>query len=75
MLLATTGATEERPAQALTAEELIAAQALIRRVPVGEKVVDAILSLVRGGRPESADGRARCAGMSPGVPARAPRRR
>ena len=32
-----------------------AAQALIRRVPVGEKVVDAILSLVRGGRPETAD--------------------
>jgi MoxR-like ATPase len=54
MLLATTGTTEERPARALTAEELVAAQALIRRVPVGEKVVDAILSLVRGGRPESA---------------------
>jgi MoxR-like ATPase len=54
MLLATTGATEERPARALTGEELIAAQMLIRRVPVGEKVVDAILSLVRGGRPESA---------------------
>jgi MoxR-like ATPase len=55
MLLATTGVTDERPARALTSEELIAAQALIRRVPVGEKVVDAILSLVRGGRPESAD--------------------
>ncbi len=53
MLLATTGASEERPAQALTSDELIAAQALIRRVPVGEKVVDAILTLVRGGRPES----------------------
>jgi MoxR-like ATPase len=53
MLLATTGASEERPVRALTSEELIAAQALIRRVPVGEKVVDAILSLVRGGRPES----------------------
>ncbi len=53
MLLATTGATAERPAPALTAEELMAAQMLIRRVPVGEKVVDAILSLVRGGRPES----------------------
>jgi len=53
MLLATTGAAMERPAPALTAEELMAAQMLIRRVPVGEKVVDAILSLVRGGRPES----------------------
>jgi MoxR-like ATPase len=55
MLVATTGPAEARPIQALTAEELMAAQALIRRVPVGEKVVDAILKLVRGGRPETAD--------------------
>src|ERR1700733_11296232 len=55
MLLATTGVAEVPPAQAMTAEELLAAQALIRRVPVGEKVVDAILALVRGGRPETAD--------------------
>jgi MoxR-like ATPase len=55
MLLATTGASESAVEQALTAEELIAAQALIRRVPVSEKVVTAILSLVRGGRPESTD--------------------
>jgi MoxR-like ATPase len=55
MLLATTGAAEAQPVQAMTAEELIAAQTLIRRVPVGEKVVDGILSLVRSGRPESSD--------------------
>jgi MoxR-like ATPase len=55
MLVATTGATDARPVQALTAEELIAAQALIRRVPVGDSVVDAILRLVRGGRPESTE--------------------
>jgi MoxR-like ATPase len=55
MLLATTGMAEEPPEQAMTAEELRVAQALIRRVPVGEKVVDAILSLVRGGRPETSD--------------------
>ena len=54
MLLATTGAAEAPAAPAMTAEELMAAQALIRRVPVGEKVVDAILSLVRSGRPETA---------------------
>ena len=75
MLLATTGAAEARPVQALTAEELIAAQALIRRVPVGESVVEAILRLVRGGRPETHRGRRRCAAMSPGVPGRARRRR
>ena len=56
MLLATTGARDDRPVQALTAPELIAAQALIRRIPVGEGVLDAILRLVRGARPEhSAD--------------------
>jgi MoxR-like ATPase len=55
MLLATTGVADVPPSQAMTAEELQAAQALIRRVPVGEKVVEAILSLVRGGRPETAD--------------------
>jgi MoxR-like ATPase len=55
MLVATTGPAEAKPIQALTAEELMAAQALIRRVPVGETVVDAILKLVRGGRPETAD--------------------
>ena len=55
MLLATTGAAEDKPVQALSADDLMAAQALIRRVPVGDTVVDAILKLVRGGRPESSD--------------------
>jgi MoxR-like ATPase len=56
MLLATTGSQDARPVQALTAAELMAAQALIRRIPVGEGVLDAILRLVRGARPEhSAD--------------------
>jgi MoxR-like ATPase len=54
MLLATTGANEASAEQAMTPEELVAAQALIRRVPVGEKVLEAILLLVRGGRPETA---------------------
>lgn len=52
MLLATTGSADARPEQAMTPEELIAAQALIRRVPVGETVLEAILTLVRSGRPE-----------------------
>jgi MoxR-like ATPase len=54
MLLATTGADISRPARVLSGEELIAAQALLRRVPVGEKVMEAILALVRGARPETA---------------------
>ena len=53
MLVATTGAAEAAPMAALSAGELVAAQGLIRRMPVGESVVDAILNLVRGGRPES----------------------
>jgi MoxR-like ATPase len=55
MLIATTGAAEAGPVQAFTPAELITAQALIRRVPVGESVLDAILGLVRAGRPESTD--------------------
>ena len=54
MLLATTGPQEAKPAQAMTADDLAMAQALVRRLPVGDKVVDAILALVRGCRPESA---------------------
>ncbi len=54
MLLATTGAQAARARPVLTGDELLAAQALIRRVPVGESVVDAILALVRGARPETA---------------------
>ncbi len=55
MLLATTGASEARPVQAMTGAELLAAQTLIRRLPVGEAVVDAILRLVRGARPETTE--------------------
>jgi MoxR-like ATPase len=54
MLLATTGASEAKPEAALRASELIAAQNLIRRLPVGEAVLDAILRLVRGARPDTA---------------------
>jgi MoxR-like ATPase len=53
MLLATTGATTARPQRTMSAEELLAAQATIRRMPVGESVVEAILTLVRAGRPET----------------------
>ena len=55
MLLATTGEAQAKPAQALTAEEFLAAQRLVRRLPVGERIVDAILDLVRAARPEGGD--------------------
>src|SRR5437764_2878768 len=49
----TTGPEESKPKPTMTAEELMAAQRLVRRLPVGESVVEAILSLVRLARPDS----------------------
>jgi len=51
ILFDTTGAEENKPKPAMTAEELMAAQRLVRRLPVGESVVNAILALVRSARP------------------------
>jgi MoxR-like ATPase len=51
ILFETTGSEETRPKSAMTAEDLMAAQRLVRRLPVGESVVDAILALVRSARP------------------------
>jgi MoxR-like ATPase len=53
MLLATTGDAEGKASRVFNAEEMIAAQALVRRLPIGEKVVDAILKLVQAGRPQA----------------------
>ncbi len=55
MLIATTGAEEAEAVPVMNADDLLAAQRLVRRVPVGEKVVEAILSLVRSGRPEESE--------------------
>ena len=44
MLFDTTGAEESKPKAAMTADDLIAAQRLVRRLPVGESVVEAILN-------------------------------
>ncbi len=53
MLLATTGSVEAKAQAVMNGNELIAAQQLVRRLPVGESVLDAILNLVRGARPET----------------------
>nr|WP_236262726.1 MoxR family ATPase [Caenispirillum salinarum] len=55
MLIATTGATEEEVARVLTPADLMEAQHVVRQIPVGDSVVDAILKLVRAGRPEATD--------------------
>ena len=55
MLLATTGPEDVQPTEVLSAAEVVEAQKLLRRMPVGEKVVEAILGMVRAGRPDSTD--------------------
>src|ERR1700682_889227 len=47
----TTGTEESKPKPTMSADELIAAQRLVRRLPIGESVVEAILTLVRAARP------------------------
>ena len=56
MLFETTGIEQVQPEHTLSVEELSEIQRLVRRIPVGESVVEAILSLVRAARPASADG-------------------
>lgn len=54
MLLATTGAPAAHPASVMNAQMLREAQALVRVMPIADRLVDHILALVRGARPESA---------------------
>ncbi|HYZ47559.1 MAG TPA: MoxR family ATPase, partial [Sphingomonas sp.] len=51
ILFETTGADETLAKAAMSAELLLSAQRLVRRLPVGDSVVEAILSLVRAARP------------------------
>ncbi len=55
ILLETTTDTAAKPKAVMTAEDLMAAQRLMRRLPVGESVVEAILALVRSARPGEGD--------------------
>jgi len=58
ILMATTGAHHAQSAAVLSAADLMAAQALIRRMPVGDLVVEAILDMVRACRPSEDEGHA-----------------
>jgi MoxR-like ATPase len=51
MLAATTGAQSSSVAAVFTSEDLKRAQSLVRQMPIGAGVVDAILALVRSARP------------------------
>ena len=52
ILIATTGAQEGTASAVFTTDELLAAQTLLRRMPVGDNIVEMILDLVRACRPE-----------------------
>lgn len=52
ILIATTGTEEEESTAVFTADELLAAQTLLRRMPVGDAIVEMILDLVRACRPD-----------------------
>jgi MoxR-like ATPase len=71
ILLATTGAEEATVHEVFTAADLIAAQAVLRRMPVGEQVVSAILDLVRACRPGEPEGAALAGQLSWGPGPRA----
>ncbi len=53
ILLATTGTMDAQASEIFTAGELLGAQTLLRRMPVGENIVEMILDLVRACRPDS----------------------
>ncbi len=53
ILLETTGSKEAKAKAALNTKQLASIQALVRRMPVGESVVEAILGLVRAARPDA----------------------
>ncbi|MFV2002755.1 MAG: AAA family ATPase [Paracoccaceae bacterium] len=55
IVLATTGIQEAAATQVFTDTGLLTAQMLLRRMPVGDSVVDLILDLVRAFRPDTAD--------------------
>ncbi len=52
MLFATTGNDEDAPERVFDADQLMTVQRLVRRIPVGDNVVEAILKLVRSARPD-----------------------
>jgi len=52
ILIATTGVEEAQSKAVFTAQELLDAQTLLRRMPVGDNIVEMILDLVRACRPD-----------------------
>lgn len=66
ILVETTGLEDAEARPVLTRDEVMELQKLVRRLPVGESVVEAILDLVRGARPEENDAYAGQIAWGPG---------
>ncbi len=67
ILIETTGEREKLPRPIMTADELLQAQRVVRRSPIGERIVEAILDLVRAARPGGGDAElAKGIGWGPG---------
>ncbi|MGA8711998.1 MAG: MoxR family ATPase [Roseiarcus sp.] len=55
ILIETTGDRDAKPRPVMTSDDLLAAQRIVRRAPIGERIVEAILDLVRAARPGEGD--------------------
>ena len=66
ILIETTGEHDAVARPAMTAEDLLSTQRLVRRLPVGDSVVDAILDLVRSARPGEGGASAKHISWGPG---------
>ena len=66
ILIETTGEQQAAPKAAMTAQDLQATQRLVRRMPVGESVVEAILDIVRAARPDEGGKLAKTVAWGPG---------
>ncbi len=55
ILVETTGADQTEAKHVMNADELMATQRLVRRLPIGESVIEAILDVVRSARPGEGD--------------------
>ena len=55
ILLATTGTMDQQAATVFSPDEVMALQQIVRAMPVGDTVIDAILTLVRAARPGTED--------------------
>lgn len=52
MLIATTSNKRQKPETVLSPDKLLELQNLVREIPVGEQILDAVLKLVRSARPD-----------------------